>query len=235
MAIPWNGHFYSMKILIKKTLLLIFIYSFHNTSSAELREVKSWQESRYENIARQLTEFSCGAASLATIFAHHFHQDITEDQISSNIRENSTPEKWKHVQEDGLSLLDLKKAAENFQFKATGYRATISQLHIIPTPFIAHLDTNGFKHFVVVEGASSGNIWISDSIQGKTVLSYKEFGELWSGNLLYVEPNTDSKFDQNNLNNAIATLSSQRKKQIKDITRSITTTTLQPLQTYYRY
>src|SRR3546814_18247994 len=44
------------------------------------KPVKSWKDLKFTNLVRQQTDFSCGAAALATIFHYAYGRATTEQQ-----------------------------------------------------------------------------------------------------------------------------------------------------------
>lgn len=69
------------------------------------QKVESMQERRYRNLVRQHTDYSCGAAALATILRYAYHLDTTEATVIEGMMGVSDPQL---VKERGFSLLDRK-------------------------------------------------------------------------------------------------------------------------------
>ena len=75
-----------MKYLFPLVLLLsslsfaqatpVYFNTYHNNI-----QVKSWKAIRDQNITKQDLDFSCGAASIATLLNGYFQQNITEEQV----------------------------------------------------------------------------------------------------------------------------------------------------------
>ena len=80
------------------------------------KKVVSLRESRYTNLVEQKTDFSCGAAAVATILNYAYGRRITEHEVIQGMLEVSDAEL---VKEQGFSLLDIKHNAE----KQLGMRA----------------------------------------------------------------------------------------------------------------
>ncbi|WP_010637819.1 cysteine peptidase family C39 domain-containing protein [Acidithiobacillus thiooxidans] len=57
------------------------------------------------HVVRQRTDFSCGAASLATILKYAFGQNVDEEEVIKGLFTVSNPAEVKEV---GFSMLDLK-------------------------------------------------------------------------------------------------------------------------------
>ena len=50
------------------------------------RPFQNWQAQRFENIQRQRTDFTCGAASLSIIATHYYGKPIKEVAFTATIR-----------------------------------------------------------------------------------------------------------------------------------------------------
>ncbi|WP_308390133.1 hypothetical protein [Acidithiobacillus sp. AMEEHan] len=66
---------------------------------------------------RQHTDFSCGAASLATILKYAFGQDVTEESVMKGLFTVSNPAVVRKV---GFSLLDIKNIEEKNWSQGSG-------------------------------------------------------------------------------------------------------------------
>jgi predicted double-glycine peptidase len=143
------------------------------------KRVMSMKEMKFKNIIRQETDFSCGAASMATIM-RYFYDDAnaSENEIVEWLLKNGDAEK---IQERGLSLLDLKAYAENTGYKADGYMVKPEQLPKIKIPTIALMNTSGYSHFVVLKGVLDGNAYIADPAIGNRKIPVDEFLSAWNG------------------------------------------------------
>jgi predicted double-glycine peptidase len=93
---------------------------------------------------------------------------------------------WELAQKEGLSFLDLKRAANDFGVSAEAYRLSLSDLAKLNFPVLVHLDKGGYKHFSVVKGVSQGRVWLADPIRGNARDSVERFSGEWSGVVLLV-------------------------------------------------
>ncbi|MCU7922948.1 MAG: hypothetical protein KZQ88_09655 [Candidatus Thiodiazotropha sp. (ex Dulcina madagascariensis)] len=73
--------------------------------------VASWKELNEQNVIMQHYDYSCGAASLATLMKYYFNDDISEKEILGYIKSTFSKQEYAEVEKDGLSLLDLEKSA----------------------------------------------------------------------------------------------------------------------------
>ena len=70
------------------------------------KPVSSCQERKFREIVRQRTDFSCGAAAVATIFNYAYGRTTSETQILVNMLRVSDQ---RIVRARGFSLLDIKR------------------------------------------------------------------------------------------------------------------------------
>ncbi|MEW6740383.1 MAG: C39 family peptidase [Nitrospirota bacterium] len=143
------------------------------------KRVMSMKEMKFRNIIRQETDFSCGAASMATIM-RYFYDDAnaSENEIVEWLLKNGDAEK---IQERGFSLLDLKIYAQNIGYKADGYMVKPEQLPKIKIPTIVLMNTNGYSHFVVLKGVLDGTAYVADPALGNRRVPMDEFLNAWNG------------------------------------------------------
>ena len=81
--------------------------------AAETRRVKSFQDLKYATVVRQVFDFSCGSAALATVLTHFMGRPTGEPDVIRILRQRyNTEEKWKKRQEEGFSFEDLIFAAK---------------------------------------------------------------------------------------------------------------------------
>ena len=83
-----------------------------STASAEaVRRPRGYVERRYETTVRQLLDYTCGAASLATILRHYWGEPLGEADVLDRIRQRYDAAAWRAKQADGMSFDDLARAA----------------------------------------------------------------------------------------------------------------------------
>lgn len=146
------------------------------------KPVVSMAEARYQYVVRQKTDFSCGAASLATILKYAYGMNVDEITVMQGLLQVSDP---KIVMQKGFSLLDLKRYAETLGLRARGYRVSFERLRMIRVPTIIMLNLDGYKHFVVLKRLVDDQVFIADPALGNKVLSLHEFMTAWESRVVF--------------------------------------------------
>lgn len=162
------------------------------------KEVKSVQDLRFRNVVRQNTDYSCGAAALATLLTHYFGEQTSEEEILNSILEEADEETIRRIMTSGLSLLDLKKYAEALGFRGKGYRLDGKGLKGLDRPAIGLVKIKGYNHFVVITSVKGEKVFIADPVKGNTVRPLDEFMDMWNTIVLVFE-NRGAKIHSHNL------------------------------------
>lgn len=143
------------------------------------KDVQSIRERRFENLIEQHTDFSCGAASLATILKYAYQRpETTEQNVLAGMLEVSDPEV---VLAKGFSLLDLKNYVQTLGYRGRGYEVAPDTLDAVSIPVIVLLDLEGYKHFVVVKKASGDRVYVGDPALGNRIMERDKFMASWNG------------------------------------------------------
>ena len=149
------------------------------------KRVKSFKDLKFTNVVRQTRDYSCGAASLATIMTYYIGRETSEEEVLNAILSNADTLKAERIREKGLSLLDLKTYSESLGYKVNGYK--LPDYHDIlklKIPAIVLINRRGLSHFVVVKGCIGQDVYVADPARGNRKISLEEFGEIWEGILL---------------------------------------------------
>jgi len=151
---------------------------FRTSSGAYMsKSVVSLREARYKSIVPQQFDFSCGAASLATLLKYVYGiEDAQEAEIAKEMIEKGDQEK---IREKGFSLLDMKKYAERKGFQANGYKVKTENLAKLKIPVIVLITTRGYKHFVVLKGMKDERAYFADPAIGNRSVPLQEFVKSW--------------------------------------------------------
>lgn len=145
--------------------------------------IESMQERRFRNLVRQHTDYSCGAAALATILRHAYHLDVDESTVIAGMMKESDSDL---VKQRGFSLLDIKNYVQSIGMRGRGYRVSEDRLKSLRVPGLALMDIRGFRHFVVVKQVHNNIVEIGDPILGNRAISIEEFTQAWPSRTIFI-------------------------------------------------
>ncbi len=154
--------------------------------------VESMQERRFRNLVRQHTDYSCGAAALATILRYAYHLEADEATVIEGMMGVSDPAL---VHQRGFSLLDIKRYVESLGMRGRGYRISEERLRSLRVPGLVLMDVRGFRHFVVLKQVRDDMVELADPILGNRVVPLKDFLAAWPSRAVFVVIGSD--FDRN--------------------------------------
>lgn len=141
------------------------------------KQVVSMRGERFVGMIRQHTDFSCGAAALATILRYAYGRPVGERVVLEGMLRVSDQAL---VRRRGFSLLDIKHYVETLGFRGRGYRLGVDELPAVKIPTIILLDIRGYKHFVVLRRVENGRYYIADPALGNRVMDRAAFAKAWN-------------------------------------------------------
>ncbi|MCL2161415.1 MAG: cysteine peptidase family C39 domain-containing protein [Betaproteobacteria bacterium] len=131
--------------------------------------IKSWKTMRDARVVKQNQDFSCGAASLATILNEQYSQTVTEEEILKAMGKE-------HEQ---ASFDAMASIMPQFGFKAQGFAASWEQLTQLHIPVLVYLKNRKDDHFSVLRGISDNTVWLADPSLGNRTFSREQFLSMW--------------------------------------------------------
>ncbi len=140
------------------------------------KDVLSMKERKYVNLIRQNTDFSCGAASLATLLRYSYGMDVNEDSVMSGLMAVSNPAV---VKARGFSMLNFKAYLEKLGLRGRGYQITPDMFTKIKMPTLALLNIKGYRHFVVLKRSTDQHMYLADPALGNRIMPRDEFLRAW--------------------------------------------------------
>lgn len=142
------------------------------------KQVQSMRELRFADLVRQETDFSCGAAALATVLRYGYRRNVTEKDVLEGMMAISDPEV---VRQRGFSLLDMKRYVKQLGMRGRGYRVGMKGVKLLKIPTIILLDIRGYKHFVVLKKVVGDDVFLADPALGNKVIPISELENNWNG------------------------------------------------------
>ncbi len=145
--------------------------------------VESMQEGRYRYMVRQHTDYSCGAAALATILRYAYHLDVDETRVIQGMMGVADAEL---VKQRGFSMLDIKRYVEALGMRGRGYRVDESRLRTLRVPGLVLMDVRGFRHFVVLKQVRGDTVELADPMLGNRQMALADFTRAWPSHAVFV-------------------------------------------------
>lgn len=156
------------------------------------KSVESMREARFRHLVRQHTDYSCGAAALATILRYGYRLDADEATVIDGMMGVADPDV---VRERGFSLLDIKRYVESLGMRGRGYRVDEDRLRSLRVPALVLMDVGGFRHFVVLKQVDGDRVELGDPILGNRSVPFEEFMASWPSRAVFIVIASD--FDRN--------------------------------------
>lgn len=141
-------------------------------------EVISLKEARFQTIIKQQFDFSCGSAAVASLLTYHYDEPVTEMTVFNAMYETGDRTR---IQTYGFSLLDMKRFLATRGLRADGFRVSLDRLAKAGVPAIVLINTNGYRHFVLIKGISALEVVVGDPALGVRVLDREDFMDMWNG------------------------------------------------------
>jgi uncharacterized protein len=145
--------------------------------------ITSMQQARTAGTVLQKYDFSCGSAALATLLTHHYGHAVDEQQVLQAMYHVGDQQK---IQQEGFSLLDMKRYLAGLGFEADGFQQSLDKLVEARLPAVVLIDEGNYHHFVVVKGLKDGMVLVGDPARGTRAMPRRDFERLWVGELLFV-------------------------------------------------
>ena len=158
------------------------------------KRVCSYQELQRRNVVMQARDFSCGAASMATLVKYFWGDPVTEETFLLAVDKVLTnPEDRLDRIKNGLTMTDLRRAAVSEGYLSTIGKLTIEELRAAKVPLIVGIVVDGYDHFVVYRGADDYYVYLADSARGNLRVPIWEFRCQWQENavLIVAKENVD--------------------------------------------
>lgn len=151
----------------------------HSAAGGQFQvRVTSLKEARFKTVLRQQYDFSCGSAALASLLSFHYDRPTTEEDVFAAMYRLGDKER---IHRTGFSLLDMKTYLEAQGLRADGFRVSLDKLEAAKVPAITLINTNGYKHFVLVKGVLGDEVIVGDPAAGVRIYKRDAFVSMWEG------------------------------------------------------
>ncbi len=155
--------------------------------------VRSMKDLRDQNVVKQRFDYSCGAASLATVLRYGYGDDVSERDVLDRLFALLSDEEVDISRKEGFNLLDLQRVAQSFGYSAQGYRLEPRYLTKLGGPVIIFIEPRGYKHFAVLRGIKNDRVYLADPSRGNIRMPAYSFVDSWlqddgTGIIFVVEP-----------------------------------------------
>ena len=132
--------------------------------------IKSWKTLRDTDIVKQDKDYSCGAASLATVLNHFYGQSFSEATLLKVLGKG----------ELRSSFDDMQRILPQFGFRAVGYALSYEQLTHLKIPVVVYLKHRKDDHFSVLRGIDTHTVWLADPTLGNRTYNREQFLFMWN-------------------------------------------------------
>ncbi|MDM5300288.1 peptidase domain-containing ABC transporter [Bacillus subtilis] len=124
----------------------------------------------------QMNQHECGLCCLSMLL-NYYNYHINPHELRAKFG----------IGRDGLTLLEIKKIAERYNFKCKAIRTSADTFfnEKFPFPAIAFFER---KHYVIIEKVKNEKIFIVDPARGNLKLDKEEFKNKFSEYILFLKP-----------------------------------------------
>jgi hypothetical protein len=150
------------------------------------RNNRSWLEIRRQNIIMQGFDYSCGAATLATLLRYFWGDNVDEAKVLHTIDDFLTEAELKDRVTNGLAIADLRRAAVEMKYLSEVGKVSFGELCQSKVPLIVAITADGYEHFVVVRGVFGQYVYLADPMRGNIRVRTSLFQTQWQKNAVLV-------------------------------------------------
>lgn len=147
---------------------------------------RDWKELKRQNIVMQKTDYSCGAAALATLCKYYWGDNVDENEFLRALDGILTDAEIVDRIKNGLAMSDLRRAAVDVGYQAVVGKTTFAKLQEVKVPVVVGISPEGHDHFVVFRGTDGGWVYLADPIRGNLRMPIREFTKQWQENAILV-------------------------------------------------
>lgn len=132
--------------------------------------IRSWQSFRDDRVVKQQLDYSCGAASVATILREFYGLDVSEADVLSRLTDD-----------DRYSFADLAAVVQAWGLAGGGIALGFEKLMELKVPAAAYVLYRGQDHFTVISGVNpaTGVVSVADPSWGNRRFKEHQFRRIW--------------------------------------------------------
>lgn len=187
-------------IILRLLLFILFFipavglsepFGYDNPIFSNKVKVNSWKTQRDWGVVKQDFDFSCGAASLATLLNNFYGLNISEQEILIAMNKK----------EMAASFYDMQVILPQMGFIAKGFALSYDDLTTIKIPVIVYLNYRKNSHFSVLTGIDDKTVRLADPNLGHITMSKQQFIKSWhttnqetAGKILAIVPTNEEMF-----------------------------------------
>jgi predicted double-glycine peptidase len=142
--------------------------------------LRSAMDLKRSGVVMQGFDYSCGAASIATLLTYGLDDPVDEVPILQSVMQSANDGERAQLTQKGLSLLDLQRIAEQRGHKARGFRIRADQLAKLKRPVIVYIKPRGYEHFAVFKGVQGDRVYLADPARGNVRMPLYQFFDMWA-------------------------------------------------------
>lgn len=157
------------------------------TGDSQLRlraEVTPRSQMENDHLIKQMYDYSCGSAALATLLNYHLGEDLNERQVIQGLLKHGDQQKI--AQRRAFSLLDMKRFVEALGYSGAGYKAAVEDLRTLEVPCLLPIKLFGYRHFSVFRGIYKDHVFLADPWRGNLSFTLKTFEGKWYQNVVFM-------------------------------------------------
>lgn len=137
-----------------------------------------------DHLVKQMYDYSCGSAALATLLNYHLGEDLNERQVIQGLLKHGDQQKI--AQRRAFSLLDMKRFVAVLGYSGAGYKAEVEDLRSLEVPCLLPIKLFGYRHFSVFRGIYKDHVFLADPWRGNLSFTLKSFEEKWYQNVVFI-------------------------------------------------
>lgn len=146
--------------------------------------VCSWQALKNQDVVLQHYDYSCGAASLATVLQYFWGDQVSEREILRQLVTTLSAVELRDRVENGLTMTDLRRVSVRLGYEAAIGTLEYDKLEESKVPLIVGISFKGFDHFVVYRGTDGYYVYLADPVRGNIRVPGYEFAQQWQRNMV---------------------------------------------------